>query len=87
MAERGAPARYGTYWKAWLSLLAVTLVMVLASHPAVLVGGILVKASIIALFFMDLRYERLDFALGMALPILLTGFVLFALIAPDGRAM
>lgn len=80
-------AGYGTYWAAWLLLLGITLAMVLTGHPVVLLGGILLKATIIVLWFMHLRYERLDFTLVIVLGTLLTALVLFGLIVPDGRAM
>ncbi|MBI4575942.1 MAG: hypothetical protein HY722_06735 [Planctomycetes bacterium] len=74
---------YRAYWVAWGVLLAMTLVMVSLATPALLLAGILTKAAIITLFFMHLRHERLDFALGVALATVLTGLVLFGLIAVD----
>ena len=78
---------YRTYWVAWLCLLVITLVMVFVTIPGVLIAGMIVKASIIALWFMHLRYEPLGFTLAIVLGTLLTGLLLFALIAPDGTAM
>lgn len=85
MTENAHP--YRGYWYAWLILLALTLAMVFVGHPAVLLGGMMVKATIIALWFMHLRHERLSLGLAVAISILFTGLALFVLIAPDGRAM
>ncbi len=78
---------YRTYWLAWLCLLCITLAMLFIGKPAVLIAGMILKASIIGLWFMHLRYERLDFVLCILVGIFVTGLLLFGLIAPDGRAM
>ena len=57
MSDAHAPASYRSYWIAWLILLGLTLIMVTMSHPAVLLAGIAVKSSLIALWFMHLRWE------------------------------
>lgn len=75
---------YKTYWIAWVVLLAVTLAMVTVDSRAVLLGGMALKASIIAAWFMHLKYEKPFFVACIALAILATGFLLFGLIAPDG---
>ena len=80
-------AGYRTYWIAWAILLTVTLVMIAFTKPVVLILGILVKASIIALWFMHLKYERAGLVLSVVIGILFTGLLLFALIVPDGLAM
>ena len=82
-----AASPYRGYLNVWLSLLVITLIMVFLANPVVLLVGMLVKVSIIALWFMHLRSERIDFTWIVALSILLTGGILFALIAPDGLAM
>ncbi len=89
MTDATAPRTpdYGIYLKAWLVLLGITILMVFVGHTAVLIAGMCAKASLIALFFMHLRWERLDFALTIALSIVLFSLVLFGLIAPDGLAM
>lgn len=79
------PVPYAAYWKAWAVLLVLTLMMIFISHPAILVGGILVKAAIITALFMHLRWERMDFALGIVFATLLTALVLYLLILPDAR--
>lgn len=86
MTEPAAPD-YGIYFKAWLVLLGITIVMVFLSNPAILVVGMAAKAAIIALWFMHLRYEKLDFTLLMVVSILFFSLVLYGLLVPDGLAM
>ena len=91
MSEHGAVS-YRTYWSIWGILLVLTLVMIgLDSAPlprallvVVLVGVMLIKAFLVAGYFMHLRYERLALGLGAALGLLLTGAVLYVLLIPDG---
>lgn len=79
------------YWVTWLTLLALTVVMLLVdglSVPrcaflAVVLSAMLVKASLIGAHFMHLRFERLPLALMVIVGLLITGAILFALIAPD----
>lgn len=86
------PVSYRTYWSIWGILLVLTLIMiVLDSAPlprgvllVLLVAAMLVKAFLVAGYFMHLRYERLALALGVTLGFLLTGLVLFVLLVPDG---
>lgn len=82
-----AQAGYKTYWLAWLCLLFITLTMVFIGSSPVLIAGMTLKATIIGLWFMHLRYERKGFVLCITLGIFLTAALLFGLIAPDGRAM
>src|SRR5262245_36594182 len=74
------------YFKAWLVLLFITVLMVTVANPALLIAGIGVKATIIALWFMHLKYERLDFALYVLVRLFGCALVLWGLIAPDGMA-
>ena len=76
-----------TYWKAWGALLVITLAMILISHPILIVIGMSIKATIIVLWFMHLKYERFDFILYVLLSTFLTSLVLFGLIATDGYNM
>ncbi len=78
---------YWTYWKAWLFLLGITLVMLTFKHAALLITGMSVKAAIIVFWFMHLKKERFDFVLYILAGIFVTALVLFFLIMPDGRAM
>ena len=82
-----AETHYRTYWKAWIALLAITLVMLTFGHAALLIVGMSVKAAIIAFWFMHLRKERFDFVLYVLVGIFATALILFRLILPDGRAM
>jgi caa(3)-type oxidase subunit IV len=86
MSETHAPS-YALYWKAWLALLAITVTMVFVGSTPVVVAGIAAKAAIILLWFMHMRYERLDFALFVLVSMFFLALVLFGLIVPDGRAM
>ena len=78
---------YKIYLKVWLTLLVVTLVMVFFQNRAVLIGGMMIKASLIVLWFMHLLYERIDFILLMLVSIAFFSVLLFGVIAPDGLVM
>ena len=80
-------ASYGLYFRTWVVLLVITLAMVFIGNPIVLVLGMCLKASIIASFFMHLKYETRDFILMVAVSIALFSLVLFGLLVPDGLAM
>lgn len=91
---------YGIYWRIWLVLLIVTGVMIFVDRPTaqalgsadqgqtvlivILVLAMLLKATLIATYFMHLRYERLFLGLSVLIGLLLNGAILFTLIAPDG---
>ncbi len=80
------------YWRIWFVLLVLTLVMVFIDQSPltrgvlilVLVGVMLVKVSLIAGYFMHLRFEKLNLILVVLVGLLITGIILFTLIAPDG---
>ena len=86
-----SPASNKIYRTTWLVLLALTLMMlILDSSPgprlalvAVLLVAMLIKASLIGAYFMHLRSERLALIMIVVVGLLLTGAILFALIAPD----
>jgi caa(3)-type oxidase subunit IV len=86
---------YRTYWIAWVLLLGLTLVMILAESfrlPAaftilVLVAAMLVKAAVIGGWFMHLRYERLTLVVTVVVGTLATAAVLFFLLVPDALAI
>lgn len=92
MTDRHPTGRYMLYWIVWGVLLALTLVMMVIGSvtiPKALLLGILlvamlVKASLIGGYFMHLRFERLSLVISVAAGLLLTGALLFLLIAPDG---
>lgn len=81
-----APTTYRAYWIAWFVLLALTVTMVFLGNPVVLIGGMAIKAAIIGLVFMHLRFERAGLAIGILLATLGLGLLLFGLIVPDGMA-
>jgi len=85
-ATTQAPS-YAIYFKVWLILLAVTILMVFVGSAPILVAGMAFKASLIALFFMHMKDETLPFALTVSLCIVGFSLVLFFLLWPDGRAM
>ncbi len=80
------------YWRIWFVLLVLTLVMVFIDQSPlsrsvlvlVLVVAMLAKASLIMGYFMHLRFEKLNLILVVLVGLLITGVILFALIAPDG---
>ncbi len=77
---------YRPYWIAWGILLALTLVMIGVANPPVLIAGMALKASIIALWFMHLRHEKPLLVAVVALALLGTTLILFGLTAVDGLA-
>ena len=92
MGKDVAAIGYSVYWRTWVFLLVLTLVMVVMDQAAVprvvlvlvLLTAMSVKAILIAGTFMHLNQERLSLALTVAIALLATGAVLFFLIAPDG---
>lgn len=83
---------FGAYWRTWIFLLVLTLIMVIVDQTSlpravlllILLSAMLMKATLIAGNFMHLRYEKLSVAITVAVSLLLTGAILFLLIAPDG---
>ena len=84
---------YSFYWKIWGALLILTLGMIFIDQMdlprllllVVLIGAMLVKAGLIASYFMHLRYEKLFLGLSLLIGLLINGLVLFVLIVPDAR--
>jgi cytochrome c oxidase subunit IV len=80
------------YWRIWFVLLVLTLVMVFIDQSPltrsvlvlVLVGVMLIKVSLIAGYFMHLRFEKWNLILVVLVGLLITGLLLFVVIAPDG---
>jgi cytochrome c oxidase subunit IV len=60
--------------------------MLVVASPVVVLAGISLKAAIICLWFMHLRYERWDFATIIAVFIFATAVFLALLTYPDGAA-
>jgi cytochrome c oxidase subunit IV len=81
------------YWITWLVLLGFTLVMLWADATSAsiprmafvvfMIAAMLTKATIIGANFMHLRFERTTLALTVVVGLLVTGAILYGLIAPD----
>jgi cytochrome c oxidase subunit IV len=79
------------YWITWSFLLVLTVVMLWADTASIprlvfivfMLGAMLTKASIIAANFMHLRLERAGIVVTVVVGLLITGAMLYALIAPD----
>jgi cytochrome c oxidase subunit IV len=79
------------YWITWSVLLVFTVVMLWMDGAAIprtafvlfMLIAMLVKASIIGANFMHLRFERASLVLTVVVGLLVTGGVLYLLIAPD----
>ena len=92
MTEEKSTVGNGHYWRIWSMLLVLTLIMVFIDRSPLtrgvlsllLVVAMLAKVSLIAGYFMHLRFEKLNLILVVLVGLLITGFILFALIAPDG---
>ena len=90
--EQETHGGYRLYWKTWGILLVLTLVMLVVEvlhlprllMVLALVAFMLVKAAMIAGNFMHLRFEHWTLVATVALGLLLTGTIMFALMAPDG---
>ena len=82
---------YRAYWVAWGCLLVLTVTMVALDQAqlphqmylGVMLGAMVVKASVIAAFFMHLRSERWGLVLGIALGLPINAAILYVLIVPD----
>ena len=80
-----------TYWITWAVLLVFTVMMLWADAMAIprtafvvfMLGAMLTKATIIGGNFMHLRSERLPLVLTVVVGLLVTGGILYVLIAPD----
>ncbi len=80
-----------TYWITWAALLVFTVVMLSADSGSMpqtafvvfMLAAMLTKASIIGANFMHLRTERLPLVVTVVVGLLVTGTILFVLIAPD----
>ncbi len=93
--ETSETSPYGTLWKTWGLLLALTVVMVFVDVMGlpriflllILIGAMLTKAFFISSQFMDLKHEKLVVGIAVAFAILFFGAILFALMVPDGFAI
>ena len=93
MANATRGTGYRLYWITWICLLAITTLMLALEYVswpawillAVLLAAMLVKASVIAGYFMHLRFERPVLILIVAASVLFFGAYLFALLAVDAH--
>jgi cytochrome c oxidase subunit IV len=80
-----------TYWITWSVLLVFTVVMLWADAASLprtafvvfMVAAMLTKASIIGANFMHLKSERMPLITTVVVGLLVTGAILYVLIAPD----
>ena len=79
------------YWITWSILLVFTVAMLWADTASIprlvfvvfMVAAMLTKASIIGANFMHLRLERAGIVVTVIVGLLVTGAILYGLIAPD----
>ncbi|MEE8348162.1 MAG: cytochrome C oxidase subunit IV family protein [Acidobacteriota bacterium] len=80
------------YWRIWGVLLMLTVVMIFVDQSPmsrgllilVLVAAMLTKAFLIGAYFMHLRFETMTLVVTVVVGLLITGALLFVVIAPDG---
>ena len=85
---------YRTYWGIWVVLLALTLAMIgieaatLSPLVTVLIlsAAMMTKATLIAGWFMHLRWETMALMLIVVCSILITAAFMFFLLSPDALA-
>lgn len=84
---------YRIYWVTWGILLVITVAMLAAEQfhmprwflLVFLLAFMMVKASMIGLNFMHLRYERTSLSIMVAAGILVTSLILYFFITPEAR--
>ena len=85
--EEHAHPKPAFYWKIWARLLALTVLEVMASLKlalpkgemiVLLVGMAIVKATLVALYFMHLRFERISLSIVISMTLLLALILVFA---------
>ena len=82
---------YKQYWLIWGVLLVLTVVMLAidqaplprALFVIVIVGAMLIKALLIAAYFMHLKFESVALAMGVLVGLLINATILYGLIIPD----
>jgi caa(3)-type oxidase subunit IV len=80
-----------TYWMTWGALLIITLIMLVLDNAqisrslllTILLGAMVVKATLIAGTFMHLRYEHRGIIWTVVVGLFVMGLILYVLIAPD----
>ena len=86
-------AMYRTYWIAWGALLTLTVTMVVLDQAplprstfiVLMLAAMLVKAAVIAGYFMHLRFERWALVAAVVLGLPINAAILYVLIVPDAR--
>lgn len=87
MSEHHGGPRYGSIWW-WLLALTILEVWAATSMPSgtgklvVLVGMALIKAALVAWYFMHLRFEKTMLLVIAVVPFLICGYLIFMLM-PD----
>jgi cytochrome c oxidase subunit IV len=84
---------YRTYWIVWGALLALTVTMVVldqaplprSTFVVLMLAAMLVKATVIAGYFMHLRFERWALVAAVVLGLPINAAILYVLIVPDAR--
>ena len=79
------------YWVTWAALLGLTVIMLWADNAAmartvflaVVIGAMVVKATMIAGRFMHLAHEQRALVATVVVGLFVTALVLFVLIVPD----
>ena len=92
MTESGARRGFAFYLRVWAVLLGLTLVMIAVDRAdlrlgllaTVLVAAMLVKASLIAGYFMHLRFEGRLLVWSVVAGLFGLGLILYLLMIPDG---
>lgn len=90
MSEHHRGPRYGSIWW-WLLGLTIIEVFAATNMPSgpgklvLLVGLALVKVSLVALYFMHLRFEKVTLLVIAVIPFLICGYLVFMLM-PDAGA-
>jgi cytochrome c oxidase subunit 4 len=92
MSETTARRGFALYVRVWAVLLGLTLIMIaidraelrLGLLATILVAAMLVKATLIASYFMHLRFEGKLLIWSVGAGLFLLGLVLFVLMVPDG---
>jgi len=80
-----------TYWQIWGMLLTLTVVMLFLDQAplpytlfvVIMVAAMLTKASLIAAYFMHLKYEHRFLQAALLVGLLINGTFMFALFIPD----
>ena len=92
MSETTTRRGFALYVRIWALLLGLTLIMIAIDRAdlrwgllaTILIAAILVKATLIASYFMHLRFEGRLLVWSVVAGLFLLGLVLYVLMIPDG---